>query len=81
LAQGLANPGLGEFILAYDAFGIDPQQDFDAVPGPFRDLCRVYAAVQPRRQASMAEVVGPPGEGRGGVASTIRLADSGSPLA
>ena len=58
LAQCLADPALGEFVLADDALGIDPEQCVDPVPGPLRDLGWVDAAVEPRRQASMEEVVG-----------------------
>jgi hypothetical protein len=45
LAQGLADPALGEFVLAYDALGIDPEEHVDAVSGPLGDLGRVDAAV------------------------------------
>jgi hypothetical protein len=56
LTQRLANPALGELVLAHDALGIDPQQHVHAVPGPLGYLGRVDAAVQPRRQAGVPEV-------------------------
>jgi hypothetical protein len=65
LAQGLADATLGELVLAHDAFGVDPHQDVDAVPCPLGDLGRVDAAVEPRGQAGMPQVVGSPGRGRG----------------
>ena len=65
LAQGFADAALGELVLAHYALGVDPQQHVDAVPGPFGDLGRVDAAVQPRGEAGVPEVVGPPGERRG----------------
>jgi hypothetical protein len=65
LAQGFADPALGELVLADDSLGVDPQQHVDAVPGPFGDLGRVDAAVEPRGQTRVPQVVGPPGQGRG----------------
>jgi len=58
LPERVADPALGELVLADDALGVDPQQHLDAVPGPFGDLGRVYAAVQPGGQAGVPEVVG-----------------------
>ena len=54
----------GELVLADDAFGIDPKQHVDAVPGPLGDLGGKDAAVEPRGQACMAQIVrgGGPGE-------------------
>ena len=34
------------------------------MPGPLGDLGRVDASVEPRRKTGMAQVVGPPGQGR-----------------
>jgi hypothetical protein len=65
LAQGLADATLGELVLADDVLGVDPEQHVHAVPGPFGDLGRVDAAVEPRGQAGMPQVVGSPGRGRG----------------
>ena len=65
LAQGFANPALGQLVLAYDALGIDPEEYVDAVPGPFGDLGWVDATVEPRGKARVPKVVGPPAEGRG----------------
>ncbi len=33
--------GEPDLIAAVDALGVDGEQDFDAVPGPFRDLGRL----------------------------------------
>ena len=83
LPQGFADPALGEFILAHDALGVDPQEDVHAVPGPFRHLGRVDAAVEPRGQAGVPEVIWAPGE-RGGLlgCGQGRLArfDPGAPV-
>jgi len=65
LAQRFTDAALGEFVLAHDALGIDPQQYVHAVSGPLGYLGRVDAAVEPRGQAGMAEVVRAPGERRG----------------
>jgi hypothetical protein len=54
LLQGLADPALGELVLADNALGVDPQQYVHAVPGPLRDLRRVDAAVEPRGQTRVA---------------------------
>ena len=43
LAERLADPALGELVLADNAFGIDPEQDVYAVPGPLGELLRVDA--------------------------------------
>jgi hypothetical protein len=62
LAQCFGDPELGELVLADDAFGVDAQQDVDAVPGPLGHLGGVDATVQPGGQACVPQVVGPPGE-------------------
>jgi hypothetical protein len=62
LAQGFADPALGELVLTRDALGVDPQQHVDAVPGPLRHLSGIDAAVQPRGQASVPEVIRAPCE-------------------
>jgi hypothetical protein len=54
---------LGEFVLAYDAHGVNPEQHVDAMPGPLGDLSRIDAAVEPRGQAGMPQVVRPPARG------------------
>ena len=61
LAQRFAYPQLGELVLADDALGLDPQQYVHAMAGPFGDLGGIDAAVQPRGQASAAQVVRPTG--------------------
>src|SRR5215470_726113 len=66
LAQRFADPALGELVLAYDAFGVDPQEHVHAVPGPLGYLGRVDAAVEPRGQAGVPEVIWAPRE-RGGL--------------
>lgn len=62
LPQRFADPALGELVLARDALGVDAQQDVDAVPGPLGYLGWVDAAIQPGGQASMPQVIGPPGQ-------------------
>lgn len=42
LAKRVFDPALGYVILAADALCVDPEQDSDAVPGPFGDLSRRY---------------------------------------
>ena len=65
LSQCFADPAFRELILADDALGVDPKKHVDAVPGPFGDLGWLDAAVEPRGEAGVPQVVGPPGEGRG----------------
>jgi hypothetical protein len=62
LTQSLADPALREFVLAHDALGVDLEQYIDAVSGPLGYLGGVDAAVQPRGQAGVPEVIRPPGE-------------------
>jgi hypothetical protein len=62
LAQSLADPALREFVLAHDALGVDLEQYIDPVPGPLGYLGGVNAAVQPRGQTGVPEVIRPPGE-------------------
>ena len=47
---------------AVDALGVDPEQDFDAVPCPRGYLGRLHPGIEPQRQAGVAEVVDPLGE-------------------
>ena len=54
LAQRFADTALGQLVLADDAFGVDPQEYVDAVPGPLGDLGWVDAAVEPRGQTRVA---------------------------
>jgi hypothetical protein len=58
LTQRFTYASLGEFVLAHDALGVDPQQHVHAVPGPLRHLGGVDAAVEPRGQAGMPKVIG-----------------------
>ena len=47
----------GDLISSGDATNVNPQEDRNAVAGPFGDLCRVHASVQPGRHARMTEIV------------------------
>jgi len=64
LSQRFADPALGELALAHDAFGIDAQQDIDAVTGPLGNLRGINAATEPGGQAGMPKVIGSPGARR-----------------
>jgi len=44
-------------MLADDALGVDPEQDVDAVAGPFGDLGGGDSAVEPGGEAGVPEVV------------------------
>src|SRR5215471_8439918 len=66
LAQRFTDASLGELVLAHDALGVDPQRHVHAVPGPLGYLGRVDAAIEPRGQAGVPEVIWAPGE-RGGL--------------
>src|SRR5262249_50714507 len=57
---------LGKLVLAHDALGVDPQQHVHAVPSPLGYLGRIDAAIEPRGQAGVPEVIWAPGE-RGGL--------------
>ena len=41
-----------------EAFGVDAEEDGDAVAGPFGDLGGSHAGVEPGGQAGVAQVVG-----------------------
>src|SRR5262249_34925329 len=78
-----ADPSLGKLVLAHDALGVDPQQHVHAVPGPLGYLSRVDAAVEPRGQAGMPEVIWAPSERRGflrGAQSRLARFDPGAPV-
>jgi hypothetical protein len=62
LPQRFADPALGELVLAGNALCVDAQQHIDAVPCPLGHLGWVDAAVEPRGQAGVPEVIWPPGE-------------------
>src|SRR5215813_10031404 len=66
LTQRFTDASLGELVLAHNALGVDPQQHVHAVPGPLGYLGRVDAAVEPRGQAGVPEVIWAPRE-RGGL--------------
>jgi len=45
----------GDLVLAFEALGIDAEQDLDAVAGPFGDLGCGYSPVEPGRQAGVTK--------------------------
>jgi len=45
---------VGDFFLAGDAFGVDAEQDFDAVACALGDLGGGYAAVEPEGDGGVA---------------------------
>src|ERR1700743_3337411 len=59
LAQRLGDAALGYGVLAVDALGVDPEQDFDAVPGPRGYLGRWHPGVELQRQAGVAMTEAP----------------------
>jgi hypothetical protein len=65
LTEGFSDPALGELVLACEALGVDPQQHVHTVTGSLRHLSGVDAAVQPRGQAGMPQIVRSPGKRRG----------------
>ena len=60
--QRFTDPALGEFVLAHEALGIDSQEYVEAVSCPFGHLSWRDAAVEPRGQARVPQVVRPPRE-------------------
>ena len=64
-AEGSVYAGVSDVFPVVEAFGVDAEQDFDAVPGPLGDLCRGDSGVQPERYRRVAQVVGASGQGRG----------------
>jgi len=62
LAQRLGDAALGYGVLAVDALGVDPEQDFDAVPCPRGYLGWWHPGVEPQRQAGATEIVDPLGK-------------------
>jgi hypothetical protein len=61
----LIDPVEPHLIAALDAFGVNGQQDLDAVTGPLRYLRGWDARVEPQRDATVTQVVWPPRQ-RGG---------------
>jgi hypothetical protein len=53
---------LGDLVLAFEALGVDAEQDLDAVSCPFGDLGWGCSSVEPGGQACVAEVVRAMGE-------------------
>jgi hypothetical protein len=50
-AEGGVNAAVGDGLAAVEAFGVDAEQNFDAVPGTLGDLCRWYSSVEPERDS------------------------------
>jgi hypothetical protein len=48
---------VGDGLAVIEAFGVDAEQDFDAVPGPFGDPGRGYSGVEPQRDRCVPQVV------------------------
>jgi len=70
-AERFVNPFEPDLIAALDALGIDGEQDFNAMPGPLRDMRCWDASVEPQGDAAVAEVVGTPGSGEAETASEL----------
>ena|ERR1700683_379094 len=66
VAEGFFDAAAIDVVAPGDALGVDAEEDLDAVAGPFGDLGRFDAAVEPGGQAGVAQVVRPPGERRVG---------------
>ena len=56
------DPALGDLVLAFEALGVDTQQDLNAVASPFGDPGWGYSPVEPGREARVAKVVRAPRE-------------------
>jgi hypothetical protein len=69
LTGGLFDAPLRLVLLAGDAFGVDPQQDVDAVACPLGDLGSGHARVEPGGYRRVSEVVGAPRQQRSRLAS------------
>ena len=54
------DPALGDLVVAFEALGVDAEQDLNAVASPFGDLGWGYSPVEPGREARMAKVVRAP---------------------
>jgi hypothetical protein len=54
---------VGDLLAIVEALGVDAEQYFDAVPGPFGDAWRRHPGGQPQRYGRMAQVVGRPARG------------------
>src|ERR1022692_2001530 len=63
-AEGFFDAAAVDVVSPGDALGVNAQEHLDAVASPFGDLGRLDAAVEPGRQAGVAQVVGPPGKSR-----------------
>jgi hypothetical protein len=64
VGKSSADPALGDLVLAFEALGVDAEQDLDAVASPFGDLGCGYSPVEPGGQACVAKVVWAAGERR-----------------
>jgi hypothetical protein len=57
VSERAVDPVEPDMIAAVDAIGVDREQDFHAVPGPFGYLGGGDSRVKPQRDASVAQVV------------------------
>ena len=81
LAQGRVDAALGYGVLAVDALGVAPEQDFDAVPGPRGSLVGGTPALSHSDRPGVAEIVDPLGERLRLFFLGQRLAAGGGPRA
>ena len=63
LGLGLFEATEGGLFRVGEAFGVDAEEDGDAVARPFGDLGGSDACVEPSGQAGVAEIVGAFGQG------------------
>ena len=60
--EGRVYAGVGDVVAVIEALGVDPEQHFDAVPGPLGDARRRDSRAQPQRYSRVTQVVGSPGQ-------------------
>ena len=65
IPQRCVYPVVGDLLAVVQAFGIDAEQNFDAVPGPLGHVGGRDSRLEPQRHCRVAKVVGTPGERRG----------------
>ena len=65
VSQGGVYAGIGDVIAVVEAFGVDAEQDLDAVHRPLGDPGRGDPGRQPEGYGCVAQVVGPTGQGGG----------------
>jgi hypothetical protein len=61
IPQGGIYARVGDILAVIQAFGVDAEQDFDAVPGSLGDAGRRYPGGQPERYGRVAQIVGTTG--------------------